>query len=102
MFTQYHALLMAGLRAHGAGSGCRADPVTGWRDNCASAAHHLGTARMAATPEHGVVDRDLKVFGFENVWLSDGSVFPTAGSVNPSLTICALRRCLGDHLQALR
>jgi choline dehydrogenase-like flavoprotein len=102
MFTQYHDLLMAGFRGHGDVSGCRADPVTLWRDTCASAAHHLGTARMGTTPTHGVVDANLKVFGFENVWVSDGSVFPTAGSVNPSLTICALGQRLGSHLNALR
>lgn len=100
MFTQYHALLMAGFRGHGDVSGCRADPMSGWQDSCASAAHHLGTARMATTPANGVVDPDLKVFGFENVWVSDGSVFPTAGSVNPSLTICALGHRLGAHLHA--
>jgi len=100
LFTQYHALLMTGLRGHDALSGCRADPPARWQDSCASAAHHLGTARMAATPASGVVDRDLKVFGYENVWVSDGSVFPTAGSVNPSLTICALGQRLGTHLIA--
>lgn len=101
MFTQYHELLMAALRGHGQVSGCRADPVARWHDTCASAAHHLGTARMATTPARGVVDANLKVFGFDNVWVSDGSVFPTAGSVNPSLTICALGHRLGAHLNAL-
>lgn len=102
LFTQYHALLMAGFRNHGAVSGCRADPPLRWQETCASAAHHLGTARMAATPASGVVDRNLKVFGFENVWVGDGSVFPTAGSVNPSLTICALGHRLGAHLGGRR
>ena len=101
MFTQYHELLMAGFRGRGDVSGCRADPLAAWRDTCASAAHHLGTARMGATPAQGVVDPNLKVFGLENVWVSDGSVFPTAGSVNPSLTICALGHRLGAHLNAL-
>lgn len=102
LFTQYHALLMAGLRGHDDVSGCRADPLARWQDGCASAAHHLGTARMAATPANGVVDRNLKVFGHENVWISDGSVFPTAGSVIPSLTICALGHRLGAHLEGVR
>lgn len=100
LFTQYHALLMAGFRGHDELSGYRADPPARWQDSCASAAHHLDTARMATTPANGVVDRDLKVFGYENVWVSDGSVFPTAGSVNPSLTICALGQRLGTHLAA--
>jgi len=103
MFADYHALLMASLRKNDSVGGLRADPLSRWEETMTSAAHHLGTARMAATPRDGVVDRDAKVFGFENVWVGDGSVFPTAGSVNPSLTICALGHRLGAHLlQAAR
>ena len=98
MFARYHALLAASLRGHAEVHDFRADPLARWNGSCASAAHHLGTARMGATMQDGVVDRDLKVFGFENVWVSDGSVFPTAGSVNPSLTICALGLRLGAQL----
>lgn len=98
MFSQYHKLLMSRLSGHSEIHNIRADPSSLWEDVFASAAHHLGTARMAATERDGVVDGDLKVFGFDNVWVSDGSVFPTAGSVNPSLTISALGHRLGAHL----
>ena len=98
MFADYHALLMHSLRAHADVDGLRADPMASWEATLASGAHHLGTARMAATVEDGVVDANLKIFGFENAWVSDGSVFPTGGSVNPSLTICALGHRLGHHL----
>jgi choline dehydrogenase-like flavoprotein len=80
----------------------RVDGDDVWRDTVASAAHHLGTARMAASAADGVVDRDLRVFGMRNVFVGDGSVFPTAGGVNPSLTITALAVRLGEHLLATR
>lgn len=76
----------------------RIDPPSLWKETLSSSAHHLGTARMADSPAHGVVDRDLKVFGVANLFICDGSVFPTAGNVNPSLTIVALGRKLGKHL----
>ena len=102
MFVKYHELLLSSLRGQSGIHRVRADLPSRWNDTFSSAAHHLGTARMALTSRDGVVDRNLKVFGFDNVWVSDGSVFPTAGSVNPSLTICALGHRLGAHLNELR
>ena len=72
----------------------------GWGERLSSAAHHLGTCRMAAAPSAGVVDRNLKVFGIENLYIADGSVFPTTGSANSTLTAAALALRLGDHLTA--
>jgi len=63
-------------------------------------AHLVGGARMAGRPQDGVVDRDQRVFGVENLYLADGSVCPTQGSANPALTIMALAARLGDHLAA--
>lgn len=76
----------------------RIDEAGEWRRTVSSAAHHLGTARMASGPRHGVVDKNQKVFGMSNLFVGDGSVFPTVGAVNPSLTIVALGLRLGDHL----
>lgn len=70
-----------------------------WRDHFTSAAHHLGTMRMSAGPEDGVVSTDLQLHGAKNVWVCDGSVFPSVGNANPSLTICALAHRLFEHLQ---
>lgn len=70
-----------------------------WRDHFTSAAHHLGTMRMSATAEGGVVSPDLRLHAAENVWVCDGSVFPSVGNANPSLTICALAHRLFEHLQ---
>ncbi|MFD0526721.1 GMC family oxidoreductase [Kitasatospora arboriphila] len=53
-------------------------------------AHLVGGCRMAARPEDGVVDRDLRSFAVPNLMITDGSVLPTQGSANPALTIMAL------------
>jgi len=70
-----------------------------WKRIFTSAAHHVGTARMASNPHDGVVDKNLKVFGIENLYICDGSVFPTSGNVNSGLTISALACRLADHLR---
>jgi choline dehydrogenase-like flavoprotein len=97
-FGRFLDLLMESLDRHPGVSSLRKDGIGDWLGSVSSAAHHLGTARMAASPADGVVDANLKVFTTNNVWVCDGSVFPTAGSVNPSLTICALGHRLGSHL----
>lgn len=60
--------------------------------------HHMGTTRMAATPQRGVVDADCRVHGVGNLYVAGSSVFPTSGWANPTLTILALALRLGDHL----
>ncbi|MGR4865413.1 GMC oxidoreductase [Caulobacter sp. LARHSG274] len=62
--------------------------------------HHLGTTRMSADPRDGVVDADCKVHGVDNLFIASGSVFPTSGQANPTLTILALALRLSDHLQS--
>jgi choline dehydrogenase-like flavoprotein len=62
--------------------------------------HHLGTARMHDSPDQGVVDRNGRVHGVDNLYVSDGSVFPTGGYANPLLTIVALSVRSAEHLRA--
>ena len=62
--------------------------------------HVLGTCRMGDDPDASVVDADCRSHDVENLWICDGSVLPTVGAVNPSLTIQALatrtaRRVIG-------
>jgi choline dehydrogenase-like flavoprotein len=66
----------------------------------ASAAHHSGGCRMAACSSDGVVDRDLRVFGTDNLYVADGSVLPYAGHANTGLTIAALALKCADAVQA--
>jgi choline dehydrogenase-like flavoprotein len=63
-----------------------------------SAQHPSGTTRMSETPESGIVSKDLKVFGIENLYVVGSSCFPTIGTANPTNTIVALSLRLADHL----
>jgi len=51
--------------------------------------HAVGTARAAAEPDEGAVDAGGRFWGLENVYVTDGSILPHSGGVNPSLTIAA-------------
>jgi cholesterol oxidase len=53
-------------------------------------AHVLGGCVMATGPDQGVVDSRNRVFGYQNMYICDGSVISANLGVNPSLTICAL------------
>ncbi|MET0612919.1 MAG: GMC family oxidoreductase [Pseudomonas caspiana] len=61
-------------------------------------AHHMGTTRMASTPESGVVDENCKVFGTDNLYVAGSSVFATAGASNPTMPLLQLALRLADHL----
>jgi choline dehydrogenase-like flavoprotein len=52
--------------------------------------HVLGTCRMGDDPATSVVGPDCRSHDVANLWICDGSVFPTGGAVNPSLTIEAI------------
>ena len=67
-----------------------------------SSAHHLGTTRMSESPRLGVVDKNCKVHGINNLYIAGSSVFPTGSHVNPTLTIVALAVRLGDYLNNLK
>ena len=54
------------------------------------ATHQMGTARMSRDPAHGVTNPYGRTHEVPNLFVSDGSVFPTAGAANPTLTIVAL------------
>lgn len=60
--------------------------------------HQMGGTRMSSDPARGVVDADCRVHGYANLYIAGGSVFPTGGWANPTLTIAALALRLGDHL----
>ena len=60
--------------------------------------HATSTCRMGETPEQGVTDRDMKVFGTNNLYVCSNAAFPSCTSVNPTLTLTAMSMRLGDHL----
>ncbi len=53
-------------------------------------AHTIGTCRMAARGDDGVVDPHGRSFDVPNLWICDNSVFPSSLAANPALTIMAL------------
>lgn len=60
--------------------------------------HPVGCTRMSINSDDGVVDANCKVHGAENLYVSGGSVFATAGINNPTMTIVALAHRLAEHL----
>lgn len=58
------------------------------------ASHHMGGL---AYPK--LVDRNLKIKGLKNIYCCSSAVFPTSGSVNPTLIICALAERLSKFLR---
>ena len=60
--------------------------------------HQLGTAHMGDDPTTSVVDRWGMTHDVGNLGIVDGSLFVTAGAVNPTSTICALALRTADHL----
>jgi choline dehydrogenase-like flavoprotein len=63
--------------------------------------HHIGTARMAASPRDGVVDATGRVFGMHNLFIAGSAIFPTSSQANPTLTIVALALRLADELKKI-
>jgi choline dehydrogenase-like flavoprotein len=66
-----------------------------------STTHFLGTTRMHDDPRSGVVDRDGRVHGVDNLFITGSAVFPSGGYANPTLTIVALSLRLADRLRQL-
>ena len=63
--------------------------------------HQLGTTRMAARCEDGVVDENLAVHGVNNLFVASSSVFATAGQANPTFMLIAFALRLADRLESL-
>jgi cholesterol oxidase len=68
--------------------------------NRPTTAHILGGAVIGAGPEQGVVDENLRAFGYEGLLVCDGSVIPANIGVNPSLTITALAEHAMSQVEA--
>ena len=52
--------------------------------------HPHGGCRMGMKADSSVVDPDFRVWGFDNLYVCDASVFPTSLGVNPQIPIMAL------------
>jgi cholesterol oxidase len=55
-----------------------------------STAHILGGAVMGADATKGVINKENRVFGYQNLFIIDGSMISANPGVNPSLSITAI------------
>ncbi len=55
-----------------------------------ASAHLMGGCRMGNSPEEGVCDNRGRLYNYKNIYVADGSLFPSCAEVNPYLTIMAL------------
>jgi choline dehydrogenase-like flavoprotein len=60
--------------------------------------HQAGTTRMSARPEDGVVDEELAVHGFDDLYVASSSAFPTSSQANSTFTLVAFALRLADRL----
>ena len=62
--------------------------------------HYMGTCRMGTDPKSSVLDKWCRAHDVPNLWVVDGSCFPTSGGYNPTLTILANAFRVADHFVA--
>ena len=70
----------------------------GKRIPLAGVAHQNGTIRFGNDPKTSALDANCKAHDVDNLYVVDGSFFPSSGAVNPALTIMANALRVGDHM----
>lgn len=61
-------------------------------------AHQCGTCRFGEDPKTSVLDINCRTHDIDNLYIVDGSFFPSSAAVNPALTIMANALRVGEHL----
>jgi choline dehydrogenase-like flavoprotein len=64
----------------------------------AGVAHQNGTVRFGHDPKTSALNANCQAHDVDNLYVVDGSVFPSSGAVNPALTIMANALRVGDHI----
>lgn len=70
------------------------------KDQLGGSIHEVGTARMSANPQHGVLDSFCRTHDIPNLYVFGGNAFPSSGDKHPTLTMMALTARGCDHLLA--
>jgi choline dehydrogenase-like flavoprotein len=70
----------------------------GQRIPLAGVAHQNGTIRFGQDPQTSALDVHCRAHEVDNLYVVDGSFFPSSAAVNPALTIMANALRVGDHL----
>jgi choline dehydrogenase-like flavoprotein len=63
-------------------------------------AHVCGTCRFGENAQDSVLDANNRAHGFDNLYVVDGSFFPSSAGTNPSLTIAANALRVADRITA--
>ena len=64
-----------------------------------SSAHPQGGARMGEDPEFSVVSPEGTLWGTDNIYVADASLFPTSVKVNPYETVMLMARYVGEQVK---
>jgi len=88
-----HLLTQAELR-----HGRKAPVFLASRLGVSGVSHQNGTLRFGYNPATSVLDLNCKAHDLDNLYVVDGSFFPSSSAVNPSLTIMANALRVGGHL----
>lgn len=70
------------------------------RDRIGGGFHQVGTTRMSARPEDGVLTPDLAVHGFDDLFVASSSAFVTSSQANSTFMIVVFALRLADRLRA--
>lgn len=76
------------------------DPAQRVLEQANGGRHQIGTTRMSARPEDGVVDPNLAVHGTTGLYVVSSSVLPSSSQAGPTLTTAALALRAVDHIRA--
>lgn len=60
--------------------------------------HVTGTTRMGESPEDSIVDKNSRVWGFENLYLGGNGLIPRGSASNPTLTSVAMALRSSEHI----
>jgi choline dehydrogenase-like flavoprotein len=98
-----HEQLDRYLRRHGIGfvEYLHDDSEQAMREQLADGYHQAGTSRMSIRPEEGVLDANLAVHGFDDLFVVSSAAFVTSGQANSTFMIVAFALRLADHLHGL-
>jgi choline dehydrogenase-like flavoprotein len=97
--------LMRHSKCHVHGGGCHEGLFSrnffvGDRIPLAGVAHQNGTIRFGHDRTTSALDTHCRAHDVDNLYVVDGSFFPSSAAVNPALTIMANALRVGEHLRA--
>ncbi len=96
-----HAELDRALREQGLGhvEMVHADTEAAIREQLFGGYHQAGTTRMAAAAEDGVLDGELAVHGFGDLYVASSAAFPTSGQANSTFQLIVFAVRLAERLK---